>query len=134
MARKDNKLNMKSIFINDCEYGLRRLKRKVERLKRRQENLEQIESLSLYGAEDLGRIKEAIYIYEDLIDISFHHIQYEKYSDCDDCYEVYFTKNWKESTYPDGYISFYKMERNDYIAEKEKSINITLEKFMRLNA
>lgn len=69
MARKDNKLNMKSIFINDCEYGLRRLKRKVERLKRRQENLEQIESLSLYGAEDLGRIKEAIYIYEDLIDI-----------------------------------------------------------------
>lgn len=60
---------MKSIFINDCEYGLRRLKRKVERLKRRQENLEQIESLSLYGAEDLGRIKEAIYIYEDLIDI-----------------------------------------------------------------
>lgn len=32
-------------------------------------NLEQIESLSLYGAEDLGRIKEAIYIYEDLIDI-----------------------------------------------------------------
>lgn len=69
MARKDNKLNMKSIFINDCEYGLRRLKRKVERLKRRQENLEQIESLSLYGAEDLGRIKEAIYIYKDLIDI-----------------------------------------------------------------
>lgn len=65
---------------------------------------------------------------------SFHHIQYEKYSDCDDCYEVYFTKNGKESTYPDGYISFYKMERNDYIAEKEKSINITLEKFMRLNA
>ena len=53
----------------DCEHGLRRLKRKVERLKRRQENLEQIESLSLYGAEDLGRIKEAIYIYEDLIDI-----------------------------------------------------------------
>ena len=69
MTRKDDKLNMKSIFINDCEYGLRRLKRKVERLKRRQENLEQIESLSLYGAEDLGRIKEAIYIYEDLIDI-----------------------------------------------------------------
>lgn len=69
MTRKDNKLNMKGIFINDCEYGLRRLKRKVERLKRRQENLEQIESLSLYGAEDLGRIKEAIYIYEDLIDI-----------------------------------------------------------------
>lgn len=26
MTRKDNKLNMKSIFINDCEYGLRRLK------------------------------------------------------------------------------------------------------------
>ncbi len=50
MTRKDNKLNMKSIFINDCEYGLRRLKRKVERLKRRQENLEQIESLSLHGA------------------------------------------------------------------------------------
>lgn len=69
MTRKDNRLNMKSISINDCEYGLRRLKRKVERLKRRQENLEQIKSLSLYGAEDLGRIKEAIYIYEDLIDI-----------------------------------------------------------------
>lgn len=69
MTRKGNRLNMKSISINDCEYGLRRLKRKVERLKRRQENLEQIKSLSLYGAEDLVRIKEAIYIYEDLIDI-----------------------------------------------------------------
>ena len=57
MTRKDNRLNMKSISINDCEYGLRRLKRKVERLRRRQENLEQIKSLSLYGAEDLGRIK-----------------------------------------------------------------------------
>lgn len=69
MTRKGNRLNMKSISINDWEYGLRRLKRKVERLKRRQENLEQIKSLSLYGAEDLGRIKEAIYIYEDLIDM-----------------------------------------------------------------
>lgn len=71
ITRKDDRLNMKSISINDCEYGLRRLKRKVERLKRRQENLEQIESLSLYGAEDLERIKEAIYIYiyEDLIDM-----------------------------------------------------------------
>jgi hypothetical protein len=69
MTKKGNRLNMKSISINDCEYGLRRLKRKVKRLKRRQKNLEQIELLSLYGAEDLGRIKEVIYIYEDLIDI-----------------------------------------------------------------
>ena len=60
---------MKSISIDDCEYGLRRLKRKVERLKRKQESLKQIESLSLHGAEELGRINEAIYIYEDLIDM-----------------------------------------------------------------
>lgn len=35
--------------------------------------------------------------------------------------------------YPDGYISFYKMKRDDYIAEKEKSVNMILEKFMRPN-
>lgn len=64
---------------------------------------------------------------------SFHHIQYKRYSGCDDCYEVHFTKNGEESTYPDGYISFYIMKRDDYIAEKEKSVNMTLEKFMRPN-
>lgn len=57
------------ISVNDCEYGLRRLKRKVERLKKKLERLNQIDTLSLHGAEELGRIKEAIYIYEDLIDI-----------------------------------------------------------------
>lgn len=56
-----------------------------------------------------------------------------RYSDCDDCYEVHFTKNGEESTYPDGYIGFYKMKRDDYIAEKEKSVNMILEKFMRPN-
>lgn len=35
MARKDNKLNMKSIFINDCEYGLRRLKTKSRKIKKK---------------------------------------------------------------------------------------------------
>ena len=73
------------------------------------------------------------YWYGDERTTSFHHIQYERYSDCDDCYEVHFTKNGEESTYPDGYISFYKMKRDDYIAEKEKSVNMILEKFMRPN-
>lgn len=52
--------------------GLRRLKRKVERLKKklkRLNELNEIKSLSLHGAEELGRINETIYIYEDLIDL-----------------------------------------------------------------
>lgn len=60
------------ISIDDREYGLRRLKRKVERLKKklkRLNELNEIKSLSLHGAEELGRINEAIYICEDLIDL-----------------------------------------------------------------
>lgn len=60
------------ISIADREYGLRRLKRKVERLKKklkRLNELNEIKSLSLHGAEELGRINETIYIYEDLIDL-----------------------------------------------------------------
>lgn len=63
------KLSTEYISVDDCEYGLRRLKRKVERLKKKLKRLNEIESLSLHGAEELGRINEAIYIYEDLIDI-----------------------------------------------------------------
>lgn len=76
---------------------------------------------------------EDTFEYGDEGTTSFHHIQYERYSDCDDCYEVHFTKNGEESTYPDGYISFYKMKRDDYIVEKEKSVNMILKKFMRPN-
>ena len=58
---------MSSIFIDDKEYGLKRLNRKLKRLYKRLEQLESKE-LSNCGYEELGRIKEAIYIYEDLVD------------------------------------------------------------------
>jgi len=65
-------LSREYISIADREYGLRRLKRKVERLKKklkRLNELNEIKSLSLHGTEELGRINETIYIYEDLIDL-----------------------------------------------------------------
>ena len=62
-------MSRKYISVDDREYGLRRLKRKVERLKKKLKRLNKIELLSLHGAEELGRINEEIYIYEDLIDM-----------------------------------------------------------------
>ena len=58
---------MSSISIDDKEYGLKRLNRKVERLEKQLEQLKGKE-LSNHGYEEMGRLKEAIYIYGDLID------------------------------------------------------------------
>lgn len=80
------------ISIDDQEYGLRPLKRRVERLKQRLERLNKIEALSVHGAEDLGRVKEAIYIYEDLIDM------WEKLPVSDDSSVETFEKMKEENT------------------------------------
>lgn len=61
-------MNKTCISIDDSEYGLKRLKRKVVRLKRKIKWLEEREPLSRWGGEELGRYKEAIDIYEELIE------------------------------------------------------------------
>lgn len=54
------------ISINDKSYGLARLKKKLERCKKQLAEMEAMNKSS-YGYEDMGRLKEAIYIYEEMI-------------------------------------------------------------------
>lgn len=59
---------MKYIPDNDRDYGIKALERKLSRLKSKEKELEE-KDLSRYGYMELGRIKEAIYIYEDILDL-----------------------------------------------------------------
>lgn len=69
-------------------------------------------------------------LFKDQITSEFQRIYYTE----DMMYLTGCLEQWSPDISTNPEVSFYKMERNDYIAEKEKSINITLEKFMRLNA
>ena len=55
---------------NDSDYGVKAIQRKISRLNQKRSQLKEKESnLSKYGYIQLGRIEEAIYIYEDILDL-----------------------------------------------------------------
>lgn len=59
---------MSYIESDNKDYGIRALERKISRLKVKKEQLKG-KDLYKYGYIELGRIEEAIYIYEDLLDL-----------------------------------------------------------------
>ena len=56
-----------SISANEKKYGLRYLQRKIEKCQKQLKEYEG-KDLSSYGYIQLGRLQEAIYIYEDMLD------------------------------------------------------------------
>ena len=56
-----------SISANEKKYGIRYLQRKIEKYQKQLKEYEG-KDLSSYGYIQLGRLQEAIYIYEDMLD------------------------------------------------------------------
>lgn len=56
---------------------------------------------------------------------------YKKYTNNDECIDLWFTKENEDDDFPIGYISFYMMKKEDF--EKADYVNIKLDKFMRDN-
>lgn len=59
--------NVKCISENDRYYGTKRLQHMIDRLKKRLASYEGA-NLSVYGYVEVGKLKEAISIYEDMLD------------------------------------------------------------------
>lgn len=58
------------ISSNDSDYGVKAIQRKISRLNQKRNQLKEKESnLSKHGYIQLGRIEEAIYIYEDILEL-----------------------------------------------------------------
>lgn len=74
-------------------------------------------------------------IFEDDVydgDIEIEKRIYNKYSDKDECGELYFKhKENNDNSFPTGYISFFNMMNKDF--EKKEYVNMWLNKFMRYN-
>lgn len=59
---------------------------------------------------------------------------YSRYTNNDECVDLWFTKQEENDDFPIGYISFYKIKNADFIKfTKEENVDIKLKKFMRDN-
>ena len=56
---------------------------------------------------------------------------YYKYTNKDECVDLWFSKEEENDDFPIGYISFYKIKNMDFRKLKKEDIDIKLNKFMR---